>query len=201
MLQLGNSAATNGIKTALVRFLKTVIPKLFSQEAVDSAMSEYLDCCIMSDKSINAVVKRIMSKITFIRSVAGFIKRNVDSSLDDFPLSQISAVSEILENAGILLPSSRSSPDATEKPKNMYERERSKNRRNNYEKGSLQTSRSPNRSMSDKSSSNSRGSPELKDQKLERSCRARSSLSQRHHVYRSKAPAVKMKRHDNHLRK
>lgn len=46
MLQLGNSAVPEEIKTASVRLLKAFIFRLFSRGSANDLMSEYLDCCM-----------------------------------------------------------------------------------------------------------------------------------------------------------
>lgn len=57
MLQHGNSAASNGSRPPSVRFLETVVAKLFSGVPGDDIMSNCSERWTKSDKSMNAVVK------------------------------------------------------------------------------------------------------------------------------------------------
>lgn len=86
MLQPGNSASWNEIKTGLARFLQTIAIKLCSRDAAEEDMSQYFERWRQSDKFMNALVERIVSSLLCIRPVTGFMKRHVDLTIDKMSL-------------------------------------------------------------------------------------------------------------------
>lgn len=117
MLQLGNSAAENGIKIASLGFLKTVPAEPFSREGAKDLVLEYSDCWMMSEKFMNDVVKQIVSDPAFIRPMARFIERHVDSCFDECRRSLLHAASGNIDKAGTPLPPSSSFLTRRKNPK------------------------------------------------------------------------------------
>lgn len=123
MLQLGNSSASNGMKTALARFLESIVIAFCSGGAAEEVMSQCFERWSQSDTFTNAVVKRIVSNPFFIRPVAGFIKQHIDSAIDKYRLTQLHAETEKVDKTGVPLPPSRLSSDATKMSENTLKRE------------------------------------------------------------------------------
>lgn len=82
-LKPGNSASTNGIGTVSTRFLETIMIALISCKAAEDVMSECFEQLSKSDKLMYAIVKRIVFNPCFMQPVAGFIKENVYSTIDE----------------------------------------------------------------------------------------------------------------------
>lgn len=87
MLQLGNSAAWNGIITASDRSLETIVIQIFSRKAADEIMSECLKLWSKPDKFMSGKLKWILSDALLIHPVVGFIKQHMDSKVQKCSLT------------------------------------------------------------------------------------------------------------------
>lgn len=136
-------------------------------------------------------MKLILSDPVFIRTAAGFIMRHFDRSFDECRLFQLPAVFANVEEAGRLVPPSRSSYNKTKKYENTHKCERFKTRRRKHEKYSSRRSWLPSRSKSDKSSSFSIRFSKLRDRKSRQSRPSQMHHHLCHRVHRSGAFLVK----------
>lgn len=77
VFQLGNGATTNGLNTASVPFLHTIVFTLFTSRAGNDAM---IKCCkrwSLMDRLMTAIVGGTVSSLLSIRPAAGIIKEHV----------------------------------------------------------------------------------------------------------------------------
>lgn len=82
MLPLGNNAVSTGLKTASVRFLETTIIELFSRGAADNVMLDWSDLSSGTDTFMKAVVTRVMSDSLIVLPMVGYIKQQVNATID-----------------------------------------------------------------------------------------------------------------------
>lgn len=111
MLQLGNRATSNEVKTESAWFQHTIIIELFSGGFDDDFLSECIVQWSKLDKFMKAIVKETVSNTFFIWPLKWFLKHHVDSMIVECCLTHL--------KTGVLLPPSISSPDVTEKSKKL----------------------------------------------------------------------------------
>lgn len=83
MVQLGNKAASNGVKLVSVQIPGRILLELFSGRAAYDVMSEILKWWLQSDTFMNAVVRWIVSISLSILLVARIIIYHVNTTIDE----------------------------------------------------------------------------------------------------------------------
>lgn len=89
MLQLGNNAASNGIRTGATRLIEKIVIKLFSHRAAGDVVSECLERWSKSFIFMNAIVEQTVCSPLFIPPVARFIRQHVSSAIDECRSKQV----------------------------------------------------------------------------------------------------------------
>lgn len=159
MLQLGNIAALNKIKSTCALFLEAIVIELFSRRAADDDMSECFEQRSKSDKFINAIVLRVLSKPVSTWPVGGLNMQHVDATIDESCMTHLYAETENANRTKAPLHPERLSSEAREKSKNLLTCQESKQRASIKEKCLLRRSLSLKSSKSSRSSSSTTKSP------------------------------------------
>lgn len=118
ILQIGDTVASNGIKTASAQFLGTIANKLISDGAADDDILKCLEELSKLQTFMSATGKQIVWNPLFIWPVAMFIKQYMDSTIGECCLTLLYADTERFDKNGVPLLPNRFSLNATETFKN-----------------------------------------------------------------------------------
>lgn len=113
---LGNSAASNEIRTESAWLLETAASKSFNSGTFEVFILYTFGRCSKYDTVEKALVKQVFSSPVFIPCAAEIMKHHFYTSIDECHLTQVYTDTEKVENTDTPLPRFSSSSDTTESP-------------------------------------------------------------------------------------
>lgn len=106
MLQHGSIAQSNKVRTASIRFLKRIKIELFSHVLAEGFRSNCLQKWSKNGTFMGAIITQNAFRSFFMQHVSVFVKQHVDSTNDEYRLTQVYAWTEKTDITGKLLPPS-----------------------------------------------------------------------------------------------